>query len=159
VQAIVPVLVGAAFIAVLFGVLWIAATVLSRNADDVGLRVGDRYFQDLPRVDDLADSIAEDGPLLLPGLTGPAGQRPIGIDHTPGNDFEGWRVFELQAPGKPDGCLVRNVQGTAELEDCDGEAVDVADLATAADVVLTVDPDGEITIDLQPAATTASPSG
>jgi hypothetical protein len=111
-RAVVPVLAGMAFIALLFGILWLAAVILSRNADDLDVRLGDEVFE-VGRIDRLANEIEERGPLLFPGLVGPAGERPVGLDHTGDNDVEGWRVFHLQPAGAPAGCLVTRTKRPA----------------------------------------------
>jgi hypothetical protein len=153
-RAVVPVVAGMAFIALLFGILWLAAVVLSRNADDLDVRLGDDVFE-VGRVDRLADEIAERGPLLFPGLVGPAGERPVGLDHAGSTDTEGWRVFSLRPPGTPPGCLVTQDEATGALADCDGRPIATADLPAAEDVVVVIDADsGELSLDLRSATTT-----
>jgi hypothetical protein len=155
-RAVVPVAAGAVFIAVLFGVLWVAAVILSRNADDLDVRLGDDVFT-VGRVDDLADEIEESGPLLFPGLVGPAGRRPVGLDHTGGNDFAGWRVFSLVPRGAPQSCVVSQNDETGTLADCDGRPVDVDDLPPAQDVQLIIEADsGRVVLDLRSATTTTT---
>jgi hypothetical protein len=156
-RAVVPVLAGMAFIALLFGILWLAAVILSRNADDLDVRLGDEVFE-VGRIDRLADEIEERGPLLFPGLVGPAGERPVGLDHTGDNDVEGWRVFHLQPAGAPAGCLVTQDEATGALADCAGLPVAVADLPAAEDVIVVIDADnGQLSLDLRTATTTTAP--
>ena len=121
----VPVLAGLAVLAALFGLLWLMAVFVTRNADDADRRIGADVFE-VGRVDRLADSVERDGPLLFPNLIGPAGERPVGLVHDGSTDFEGWRVFSLQPPGNTSDCLVQVDRSTKELEDCDGRIVDVA---------------------------------
>jgi hypothetical protein len=155
-RAVVPVVAGMMFIALLFGILWLAAVILSRNADDLDVRLGDDVFE-VGRVDRLADEIEQRGPLLFPGLVGPAGERPVGLDHAGGNDAEGWRVFDLRPAGAPAGCLVTQDEATGALADCDGRTVDAADLPAAGDVIVVIDADsGELSLDLRSATTTTA---
>jgi hypothetical protein len=155
-RAVVPIVAGVVFLALLFGILWIAAVILSRNADDLDVRLGDDVFA-VGRIDRLADEIAERGPLLFPGLVGPAGERPVGLDHTEGNDAQGWRVFSLVPPGAPADCLVSQDPTTGALADCEGRSVAVADLPTPDDVVVIIDADtGQLVLDLRSATTTTA---
>jgi hypothetical protein len=148
-RAVVPIAAGVVFIALLFGVLWVAAVILSRNADDLDVRLGDDVFE-VGRIDRLADEIADRGPLLFPGLVGPAGDRPVGLDHAGGNDRRGWRVFGLVPPGAPPGCLVTQDSATGALADCEGRPVDVDDLPTQDDVVVVIEADtGQLVLDLR----------
>jgi hypothetical protein len=155
-RALVPVLAGAAFIGLMFGVLWLAAVFLSRNADDLDVRVGDDVFE-VGRVDRLADEVADNGPLLFPGLVGPAGDRPVGLAHDGGNDFQGWRVFSLVPSGAPADCLVSQDVDSGALRDCQGRPVDVDDLPPADDVIVVIESDsGQLTLDLRSATTTTT---
>ncbi len=155
-RAVVPVVAGAAFIALLLGVLWIAALILSRNADDFDVRLGDDVFK-VGRVDDVADEIEDRGPLLFPGLIGPAGRRPVGLNHDGVNDFQGWQVFSLRPRGAPASCLVSLDQETRTLTDCDGNPVVAADLPVPDDVLLVIEADsGRLTLDLRSATTTTA---
>ena len=104
-RAVVPVLAGLAVLGLLFGFLWLIAVVVTRNADDADRRIGADVFE-VGRVDRLADSVEANGPILFPNLSGPAGERPVGLVHDGATDFEGWRVFSLQPPSNAPDCLV-----------------------------------------------------
>ena len=98
-RAVVPVAVGLAVIAVVFGLLWLIAIVVTHNANESNRRVGADVFE-VGRVDRLSDSVARNGPILFPNLVGPAGERPVGLAHDGASDFEGWRVFSLRPAGR-----------------------------------------------------------
>jgi hypothetical protein len=149
-RAVVPVLAGLAVLAVLFGLLWLIAAVVTRNADQHDRRVGADVFE-VGRVDRLADSVARDGPILFPNLAGEAGRRPVGLDHEGPTDFDGWRVFSLRPVGAPASCLVSLDRTTKELTDCNGQTYTVDQLPPAERVEVVVDrDDGTLTLDLQP---------
>jgi hypothetical protein len=148
-RAVVPVLAGLAVIAALFGILWLIAVVVTRGADEHNRRVGADVFE-VGRVDRLADSVAKNGPILFPNLAGPAGQRPVGLDHERTTDFDGWRVFSLRPAGNGPDCLVSLDRATKELGDCNGQVYAVADLPPAERVEIVIDRDGTLTLDLQP---------
>ena len=118
-RAVVPVLAGLAVLALLFGFLWLIAVVVTRNADDADRRIGADVFE-VGRVDRLADSVEASGPILFPNLSGPAGERPVGLVHDGATDFEGWRVFSLLPTANASGCLVSLDRETKELVDCAG---------------------------------------
>ena len=80
-QAAAPVLAGIGVIAVIGLALWGVAVVASGNADKV--RLGAPTFQ-VGRADRLADTVTKGGPLLFPGLVGPAG-RVVAFEPDPKN--------------------------------------------------------------------------
>ena len=148
-RAVVPVVVGLAVIAAVFGLLWLIAVVVTHNANESNRRVGADVFE-VGRVDRLADSVARNGPILFPNLVGPAGQRPVGLAHDGASDFEGWRVFSLRPSGDAPDCLVQVDRQTKQLEDCKGTVFDPAQLPDAERVVVLIDKDGTLSLDLQP---------
>jgi len=148
-RAVVPVVIGLAVIAAVFGLLWLIAVVVTHNANDSNRRAGADVFE-VGRVDRLADSVAGNGPILFPNLVGPAGQRPVGLAHEGASDFEGWRVFSLRPSGNGPDCLVQVDRETKQLEDCQGTVYDPAQLPDAERVVIHIDEDGTLSLDLQP---------
>ena len=123
--------------------------VVTRNADDADRRIGADVFE-VGRVDRLADSVEANGPILFPNLSGPAGERPVGLVHDGATDFEGWRVFSLQPPANTPDCLVSLDRETKELVDCTGVTFTPGELPDAERVVVLIDEDGTLTLDLQP---------
>ena len=148
-RAVVPVLAGLAVLGLLFGFLWLIAVVVTRNADDADRRIGADVFE-VGRVDRLADSVEINGPILFPNLSGPAGERPVGLVHDGATDFEGWRVFSLLPPANASDCLVSLDRETKELVDCAGVTFTTDELPDAERVVVLIDDDGTLTLDLQP---------
>ncbi|MFM9226217.1 MAG: hypothetical protein ACKOQ1_06270, partial [Actinomycetota bacterium] len=65
-RAVVPVLGGIAFFAVFFLGLWVVATTINDRADP-GSRIANSVFE-VGKVDDIAQAVAEGGPLLFPDL-------------------------------------------------------------------------------------------
>jgi len=148
-RAVVPVLAGLGVLVLLFGFLWLIAVVITRNADDADRRIGADVFE-VGRVDRLADSVEINGPILFPNLSGPAGERPVGLVHDGATDFEGWRVFSLLPPANASDCLVSLDRETKELVDCAGVTFTTDELPDAERVVVLIDDDGTLTLDLQP---------
>ena len=148
-RAVVPVLAGVAVLALLFGFLWLIAAVVTRNADEADRRIGADVFE-VGRVDRLADSVERNGPILFPNLSGPAGERPVGLFHDGATDFEGWRVFSLRPSGNAADCLVSVDRETKQLLDCAGEEFTPDQLPDAERVVVLIDDEGTLTLDLQP---------
>jgi hypothetical protein len=154
-RAVVPVLAGLLVILAVFGVLWIAAVVITRNSDHVPPRSDATVFE-VGRVDKLADSVAEFGPILFPNLVGPAGKRPVGLAHEGTNDFDGWLVFSLRPAGNAPECLVSLDRTTKELVDCNGRTFTPSELPPADRVEVLVDRQkGKLSLDLQSDRATA----
>jgi hypothetical protein len=128
------------------------ALYLSRNAEQIDVRVGDNVFE-VDRVDHLADRIDEDGPLLFQDLKGTSGQRSIVLDHEGGNDFDGWKVYYASPADRPITCVVEQIKATDRFIDCDGREIVVTDLRVAVDVDAKIE-DEILVIDLGAAAST-----
>ena len=72
-RAVVPVAAGLVFFVVVGLVLWGVASLLS-GSSKVDVQLGDDVFT-AGEAKALAEEIAENGPLLFPGLVGPARRR------------------------------------------------------------------------------------
>ena len=148
-RAVVPVLAGILVILAVFGVLWLAAVLITRHSDQVQPRSGATVFE-VGRVDKLADSVKQFGPILFPNLVGPAGKRPVGVAHEGTNDFDGWLVFSLRPAGNAADCLVALDRTTKDLVDCQGRTFAPGELPPADRVEVQVDRDkGTLSLDLQ----------
>lgn len=149
-RAVVPVLTGLAFLAVLGLVLWGAAVVVSRNADRTDIHLGSDEFV-LRSLDAKADLIARDGPLLFPGLVGPAERQPIGVWHDGDAVSSGWRVFSLLPSGASGTCVLElDRRDRTQLVDPCTDARYPSDGSTLPLVPSHVDLDGNLVVDLTP---------
>ena len=90
-RAVVPVLGGLAFFVVFFAGLWVAATVINDRAEP-GSEIANKVFE-VGKVTDIAEAVAEGGPLLFPDLKSADGVRSIVLDHTGTDPAEGWQVY------------------------------------------------------------------
>lgn len=149
-RAVVPVLAGIGFFVVLGLVLWGAAALLSRNANKTDIRLGSDEFV-LHGLEEKGKRIAEDGPLLFPGLVGPAEREPIGIWHEGDLATSGWRVFSLIPEGGSPACVLQldRLDKTTLVDPCTATRYP-ADGSTLPAVDAHVDLDGNLVVDLTP---------
>jgi hypothetical protein len=147
-RAVVPVLGGVAFLAVLGLILWGAAALATHHADPENVRLGTDEFV-VSGLEAKAARIAEDGPLLFPGLVGPAEREPIGVWHAGDATTSGWQVFSLVPDGGSASCVLeldRNDRN-ALVDPCT-QARYPADGSTLPHVNSHVDLDGNLVITL-----------
>lgn len=149
-RAVVPVLGGLAFFAVLGLALWGVAALSSRNADQTqDLLVGRTFTPG--RVTTYASIVERDGPIIFPDLLGTDGDRTIVLDHTGADPMRGWVLYLAHPADRPLECKVAQVRGTRQFTDCEGRTLDVSDLAPPpAGVAPTVSVDGILNLDLVP---------
>ena len=146
-RAVVPVLGGVAFFAVFFAGLWIVATVINDRAEP-GTQIGESVFEVGP-VKALAESVAEDGPMLFPDLKSPDGVRSIVLDHGGADPAKGWQVYYGYPADRDASCLVEHVRGTRDFTDCEGRTLEVSGLALPGDVRPIVENQKTLYIDLR----------
>ena len=149
-RAVVPVLGGAAVIALIFLATWGIAVFISRGGADSTERLAPSTFE-LGSVEARAASIAEDGPLLFPGLNTTSGARTLVVDHTGDDAAAGWRVYWAYPVDRDPTCAVEQERGTSTFVDCDGRRIDVTDLAPPDGVFPVVSNDRTLSIDLRAA--------
>jgi hypothetical protein len=138
-RAVVPVVAGIGFFALLFGVTWLIAQAVSGN--NQGIRIGDREFF-VGRADIAVSRIAEHGPLLFADLKGTQGERAIVVDHdAEAVDVEGWSVYFAYRADTGPSCLASISTDTQQLQDCGGRAITVHDLQPA-------EPDAVVVVEL-----------
>ncbi|MGD9703021.1 MAG: hypothetical protein AB7Q42_15125 [Acidimicrobiia bacterium] len=155
-RAVVPVLAGIAFFAVLAGILYAAAVFMSRNPQDT--RLGDPTFA-VGRVDRVAESIEENGPQLFPDLKSPEGERSIVVAHQGADDLSGWRVYRPFPADRAETCFADQSVGTAQFTDCEGRVVDVSQLALADDVQVVIEDQETLVLVFEGAVATTTTAG
>lgn len=148
-RTVLPVIAGAALIAAMLGLLWIAAAVISRGDVESSERLMPSTFE-VGRVATISAMIARDGPLLFPALAGDAAARSIVLDHTGDTAEAGWVTYWGYPAGSDASCPVSQVAGTRQFVDpCTGDTIDVTDLARTAELCPIIDDGTRITIGLR----------
>jgi hypothetical protein len=127
-RAVVPVLGGAAVIALIGLFTWAMAAYISGGSGETSERLAPSTWTVGP-VESLAESVAEDGPLLIPELGTAIGTRSIVIDHQGEVPTDGWRVYWAYPADRAPTCVVEQVVGTRDFVDCDGRTIDVTQLS------------------------------
>lgn len=146
-RAVVPVVTGIVFIGLLFLGLWGAAAVISRHPERV-TNLGDQTFR-VGRVDQVAESVHDNGPVLYPDLRDPSGKRSIVLDHQGNQPAIGWRVFYAWPADRDATCIAKQVEKTSTFTDCEGRRVDIENLARPNDVRPLVENKKTLYIDLR----------
>lgn len=154
IRAIVMVIVGLAII--VGGVAFFVNAVAGRG--DVQVRLGDEFF-DAGNAVDIADEIADNGPILYSDVAG--GSRDLVLNHLSGDPLNGWVAFEARRPGDDRDCVVTWNEGATRFDySCDGGVTFPPDGAGLAQFPVAVT-DGNIVVDInasQRASTTTSAS-
>lgn len=145
-RALLPIVGGLAFFALLFGVTWLFADRATDNRKRE-VRAGDYTFRVGP-VDDMAAIVERDGPILYPDLRDTDYQRTIVVDHTGDDPTKGWQVYYAYPADRTTDCLVTQIAKTHRFQDCDGRELDVTDLAAPDDVRPIVENRETLLIDL-----------
>lgn len=146
-RAVFPIVGGIVFFAALFGVTWLMATYVT-NKTEVTTATGDRTFV-VGQVADIAESIAENGPVLYPDLRDPLGKRSIVIEHNGTDVTKGWQVYYAYPADRTDACLVTQIQKTHSFTDCEGRTLTVEQLMPPIDVRPIVENKTTLLIDLR----------
>ena len=127
-RAVMPVLGGVLVFAAIGGFTWAIAAYISGGSTDTSDRLAPSVFT-IGRVETLAESIADDGPLLFPELGTAIGSRSIVVDHEGDVAADGWRVYWAYPADREPTCVVEQVVGTSDFVDCDGRTIDVTQLS------------------------------
>ncbi|MFN6121624.1 MAG: hypothetical protein ACK5CE_18600 [Actinomycetes bacterium] len=127
-RALLPVLGGIAFFALLGGVTWGIAALLSGNPERLEERLATPTFE-VGSTEFVAGQIADGGPLLFQGLVGDDADRSIVLNHEGDDPGRGWSVRYAFPADRDDTCPVSQVEGTARFTDCDGRELAYDDLA------------------------------
>jgi hypothetical protein len=147
-RAVVPVAGGLLVLAAIMGVTWLIAAYISGGGAESTERLAPSTFE-VGDVDSIAESVAEDGPILFPGLNTTTGERTLVLDHQGANPAEGWRVYWAYPADRDASCAVRQVQGTARFIDCEDRELDVTELAPGEGVRPIVENRQRLSLDLR----------
>jgi hypothetical protein len=145
-RALVPVLGGLVFFGVLFGVTWLLAELATDRAGESRTAQFGTFV--VGNVEDIAESIAESGPVLYPDLRDATGERSIIIEHFGEDPAKGWQVYYAYPADRTAECLVTQVASTHQFQDCEGRVLDVTELAAPTDVRPIVENRETLLIDL-----------
>ena len=146
-RAVVPVVAGLGFFALLFLSLWGAASLISRNPERI-TNLGARIFE-VGSVQRVSESVKESGPILYPDLRDPDGTRSIVLDHQGDQPAVGWRVFYAWPADRDATCIAKQIEETNTFTDCEGRTIDIEDLARPTDVRPLVENRKTLYIDLR----------
>lgn len=147
-RAVVPVLGGLVVLAAIFGVTWLIAALMSGGSGSPSERLAPSTFA-VGNVESIAQIVADDGPVLFPGLNTTTGERTLVLDHHGDDPTSGWRVFWAYPADRDPSCHVEQVPGTATFTDCAGRTLDVAELAPPEGVRPVVENRRSLSIDLR----------
>ena len=123
-----PVVGGAAVLAVIAGFTWAIAAYISRGGGETSERLAPSTFT-IGEVESLARTVEQRGPLLFPELGTAIGTRSIVVDHTGESPIDNWRVYWAYPADRDPSCVVEQVPETRSFLDCDGRTIDVTELS------------------------------
>jgi hypothetical protein len=146
-RAVAPIAAGIVFFAVLFGVTWVFADQATDNRKRE-IRSGDYTFRVGP-VDDMAEIVKRDGPILYPDLRDTTYQRTIVVDHVGEEPARGWQVYYAYPADRGPDCLVTHVKGSRDFVDCDSRTLPVELLHRPSDARPVVENRTNLLIDLR----------
>jgi hypothetical protein len=148
-RAVVPVLGGIGFFALVGLILWGIAHLVA-NGGGSTTNLASNVFRP-GSVVRYAAIIEEDGPVLFPDLLGTDGDKTIVLDHESTNPMDGWNIYLGHPSDRPITCKVVQVRHTDQFTDCEGRTVAVESLARPAQGIKpVVSSDGILTLDLIP---------
>lgn len=127
-RAVLPVLGGIALLGAMALLLWGIAAYLSRDGAQPSERLAPTRFE-VSSVESAANTIEANGPILFPGLATTTGERTIVLHHEGTDPTVGWTVYFAYPAGADPSCAVEQRRGTRQFVDCDGDTIDVTDLA------------------------------
>ena len=97
-----PVLGGIVLFAAMGAITWGIAVYISSGGSQTSERLARSTFE-IGNVERLAETVADDGPLLFPELGTAIGTRSIVVDHTGAAPADGWRVYWGYPADRPAG--------------------------------------------------------
>ena len=145
-----------AVLALIAGFTWAIAVYIARGGSDSSERLAPSRFP-VGNVESLAETVAEEGPLIFPELGTAIGTRSIVVDHTGESPADNWQVYWAYPADRDASCVVEQVPGTRSFLDCDGRQIDVSQLAPPDPGVFpTVEDRTQLYIDLRGAESSTS---
>ena len=145
-RAVLPIVGGILFFAVLFGLTWLMAA-FATDRTERQVVPGNRTFV-VGQVTDVAKSIAKNGPILYPDLRDVNGKRSIVIEHNGTDPLKGWQVYYAYPADRSSECLVAQVKQSHTFTDCEGRILQVDQLQKPSDVTPIVEGQRTLLIDL-----------
>lgn len=126
-RAVAPILAGIGFFVVLGFIMWGIAALMAGEQTQTTTFTPDRL--PIGNVDQWAESIDTNGPVLFPGLGTTTGERTIVLDHNGTDSERGWVIYYAFPADRDATCAIQQVVGTDSFTDCDGRTISVEDLA------------------------------
>jgi hypothetical protein len=150
-RAVVPVVGGAAVIALILLATWGVAALVRHNPSE---QLAPSTFR-VGNVEGIAEEIAENGPLLFPGLNTSTGERSIVLDHEGDDPTRNWKIYWAYPEDRDASCPLTQQEGSRRFTDCEGRTLDVPQLALPPDGVHPVVENRRVLVlHLQPTSTT-----
>jgi hypothetical protein len=146
-RAVVPVLAGIGFLALIGLVTWGLAAAISGSGRATE-RLAPATFT-VGSARSVSAIVAEEGPILFPGLNTTTGERTIVLAHDGDDPDTGWRVRYAYPSDADPSCAVEQIVGTAEFVDCTGRTIGVDALAVPPAGVNPIVDNGTLIIDLR----------
>ena len=130
-----------------FALLWLFAAFISRDGTERSDRLAPSRLR-VASTQTASDLVVEEGPIIFPGLGTTTGERTLVLDHTGDDPDTGWTVYFAYPASRDPSCIVEQVIGTRDFIDCDGNTIDVSDLAPPPAGVNPIVEDSLLSIDL-----------
>jgi hypothetical protein len=150
-RAVLPVIGGAAVLALIGLFTWGIAAYISRGGAEGSERLAPSTFT-IGNVEAISEEINENGPLYFPELGTAIGTRSIVVDHEGTDPRDGWRVYWGYPADAPATCIVEQVPGTSQFVDCDGRELEVTELSPPDEGVFPRVDDQTLIVDLRGAS-------
>lgn len=146
-RAVLPVVGGIVVLGAIGLMLWGFAAYISRDGTGTSERLAPSRLR-VASAQSAADIVQESGPIIFPGLGTTTGARTIVLDHTGDDPETNWVVYYAHPADRDPSCIVEQVEGTREFVDCDGNRLDVSELAPPPPGVNPIVEDSLLSIDL-----------
>jgi hypothetical protein len=127
-RAVVPVLAGILALAVIGLITWGIAVWISRGDNVASERLAPSTFK-VGSTRNAARIVAERGPILFPGLNTTTGERTIVLNHEGDDPAKGWQIYFAYPAGRDPSCAVVQIVDSRRFTDCNGNELDVTELA------------------------------